>query len=40
MGGKTKSKFPQSSITMRKNKEYISDAQQKIIELHELVKYL
>ncbi len=37
---KTKAKFPSSSITMRKTKEYISDVQQKIIELHKLVKWL
>ncbi len=29
-----------SSITMRKNKEYIPDVQQKIIALHKLVKWL
>ncbi len=27
-------------ITMRKNREYISEVQQKIIELHKLVKWL
>ncbi len=34
---KTKPTFSQSSITMRKTKEYISDVQQKMIELHKLV---
>ncbi len=32
--------FTHPSITTRKNKEYISDVQQKIIELHKLVKWL
>ncbi len=38
---KTKAKFQiKSPVTMRKTKEYISDVQQKIIELHKLVKWL
>ncbi len=35
-----KSQIPLIIITMRKTKEYISDVQQKIIELHKLVKWL
>ncbi len=30
----------ESSVTMRKNNEYISDVQQKITELHKLEKWL
>ncbi len=32
----TKAKFPLSSITMRKNKEYISDVKNKIVEHHKI----
>ncbi len=32
----TKVKFPLSSITMRKNKKYISDVKNKIVELHKI----
>ncbi len=35
-----KAQIPLIIITMRKTKEYISDVQQKIIELHKLVKWL
>ncbi len=35
-----KAQIPLIIITMRKTKEYISDEQQKIIELHKLVKWL
>ncbi len=35
-----KVQIPLIIITMRKTKEYISDVQQKIIELHKLVKWL
>ncbi len=35
-----KSQIPLIIITMRKTKEYIPDVQQKIIELHKLVKWL
>ncbi len=32
----TKVKFPLSSITMRKNKKYISDVKNKIVEHHKI----
>ncbi len=35
-----KAQIPLIIITMRKTKEYISVVQQKIIELHKLVKWL
>ncbi len=39
-GSENKVQIPLIIITMRKTKEYISDVQQKIIELHKLVKWL